>query len=473
MNYVRSAQIAILVLAANLVGAQASRGQEKSPHDSQPSQGASVLRVGGAYADITPVSKLPNYNDSPIKPSEDGSSSLKAHIVICSVGESKAAIISVDCTFLGRAEVLRIRDELRWRVDIDPDYISIAATHSHATPATAASFLSGALPDPLYLDFMIERICRAAEEAGSRLEPARLVAETLPAPPIGVPRRRVSPEGQVYMAGVAPDSSYPPENPIDKEMPYIVFENLDGRPLAVIFALACHNNMARGGYSGDMFGRAGEILREKLGEQVVTLALAAPCGDVGYVEPGSGRTFPDDRAAGRAIAEAILKSYPQAKRRDCGKLVMQSVVKRIPDRPYDPAEFVYDGGRGSSESAVEFHQKRYGPEEIAVRERGQTYCNVEIQVIAFGSVALVTNPAELFSVYGLKIREASPFEVTLASSLTNGYCGYVPTPKSFEHRGYETYRTVYTSRLVKDAGERILRDSVHLLRQAHGEYGHN
>ena len=108
-----------------------------------------------------------------------------------------------------------------------------------------------------------------------------------------------------------------------------------------------------------------------------------------------------------------------------------------------------------------------GGGEAAVRQRGQTCCDVELQVIAFGSVALVTNPAELFSVYSVRIKEASPFDVTLVSSLTNGFCGYVPTPKSFEHGGYETYRTVYTSRLAKDAGERILQDSVDLLQRVH------
>ena len=45
----------------------------------------------------------------------------------------------------------------------------------------------------------------------------------------------------------------------------------------------------------------------------------------------------------------------------------------------------------------------------------------------------------------------------------NGYCGYVPTVQSFKHRGYETYRTVYTSRLAKDAGEQIADASVALL----------
>ena len=67
----------------------------------------------------------------------------------------------------------------------------------------------------------------------------------------------------------------------------------------------------------------------------------------------------------------------------------------------------------------------------------------------------------------MRIKEGSPFAVTLVTSLTNGYCGYVPTPDAFAHGGYETYRTVYTSRLTRDAGEQILRESLNVLKSVH------
>jgi hypothetical protein len=452
-----------------LAGAPAVMGDEEATPTTDSESGVPTLRVGSAHADVTPDRPMPNYKGDLARPNE-GSSRLQVHVVLCTDGETKAAIVSVDCTFLGRAEVQRIREALWQRIGVEADRVCVAATHTHAAPATTASFLYGELPDPQYLDTLIERTCQAAERAASRLEPARLKAATIPAPPIGICRRRVSPEGQVYMASVVPDPSYEAEHPIDEEMQYVVFESSSGKPLAAIFNFACHNNMVGGVFSGDMLGRAGEALRDRLGDDVATVALAAPCGDVGYRHPGGRRTYPNDRAAGQAIADAVIESYSAAERRDCAGLVVRSKVLRIPDRPYDPAEFVYDGGRGSGKAAVEFHRRRYTPEEAAVRRRGQTHCDVELQVIAFGSVALATDPAELFSVYSVKIKEASPFDVTLVSSLTNGYCGYVPTPKSFEHRGYETYRTVRTSRLAKDAGEQILRESVDLLQLAYEQY---
>jgi hypothetical protein len=265
------------------------------------------------------------------------------------------------------------------------------------------------------------------------------------------------------MAGTEPKGkSVKPENPIDEHLQYAIFEDLDGKPLAAMFNFACHNNMVHRVFSADFFGRAGDELRAKLGD-IATVMLAAPCGDVGYRKSA----YPNDRAAGRAIAEAILASYAMQPRTNGGPLVVRSVVRQIPDRPYDPAVYIYDNGRGASAKAKESFQHRYTPEEAAVRKNGATQCDVEIQAIAFGDIAIVTNPAELFSIYSVKIKEASPFKVTFVSELTNGYCGYVPTVEAFQHGGYETYRTVNTSRLAKDGGERIMRESIDLLRSVH------
>ena len=58
--------------------------------------------------------------------------------------------------------------------------------------------------------------------------------------------------------------------------------------------------------------------------------------------------------------------------------------------------------------------------------------------------------------------------MTLVSELTNGYCGYVPIEEAFAQRGYETHRTVYTSRLAKDGGRRIAEASVEMLERLRG-----
>ena len=425
--------------------------------------------VGAAYRSIMPDGPRPNYYRSVHCP-DPRATPLRVHVIVCGDGQQNIAILSVDCTFLGRSEVLRIRDALRWRTGIPADNICVAATHTHASPATTASFLAGELPDPHYIDFMVEQAAAATETAVSRMRPSRIAAAIVPAPPIIACRRLVSPEGQAYMVRSAPAPGFRQENPIDKEMGYVLFEALDGKPLAVLFNFGCHNNMVNRSLSADIFGRAGDVLRERFGD-IATVTLAAPSGDVSFIGPDGNKLVADEHAAGRAIAGAILDSCQKVERTEPRTLQVASVLRRIPDRPYDPADFAYDNGRGTSASAVAFHKARYAPEEAAVRARGQTYCDVEIQAITLGSVAIVTNPAELFSVFGLRIREGSPFPITIVSELTNGYSGYVPTQQSFKHGGYETYRTVYTSRLAKDGGDRIVDLSLEVLRALKSKSG--
>src|SRR5262245_25860590 len=93
---------------------------DETPSQAAAAKPAESLQVGGAYADITPTVEMRNYKSDPLRPDKDACP-LRVQVIVCGTGMDKAAIVSADCTFLGRTEVLRIRDALRWRIGIDPD----------------------------------------------------------------------------------------------------------------------------------------------------------------------------------------------------------------------------------------------------------------------------------------------------------------------------------------------------------------
>ena len=205
-----------------LVNVSPSSGEDKTTAATADNPSA-TFRVGGAYADITPQRSMPNYKGDPLNPDRDACP-LRVQVIVCADATSKVALISVDCTFLGRTEVGRMREALHRRLGLKPEHVCIAATHSHASPATTASFLTGELPDPKYIDLLVEKTCGAVEQAISRMRRAggcgvdRLTAG-----------RRVvavaAAMGQAYMPGTEPKSTFQAENPIDEEMQYAVFED--------------------------------------------------------------------------------------------------------------------------------------------------------------------------------------------------------------------------------------------------------
>jgi len=424
-----------------------------------------TFRVGAAITELTPAHELPNYNDSPVRPDPDASP-LSCHAVAFDDGEMKGAIVSCDATFVDRALLLRLRDVCEHRTGIPGPNVLLTATHTHACPATCPSFLSGALPDPVYVDFLVERIAEAVSRAVASLAPAVLVSGTCPAPGFEFNRRLVRPNGLVVMGGAGNAApSLPPAGPVDTQMPFLAFEDLSGRPIALAVNYACHNNCVSDVFHADIAGRMGEAIRDRLSAEVATPFLPAPCGDVIWRATGAGHTSGDERATeiGEAIAGLVMPAYRDAPRQsvDCAHVFRD--VMEIPDRPWEESTFCHDLCRGNDDRAKQFARHRYDPEEAAVKARGDTVCPVEIQGMAFGDTAVVTNPAELFVKFGMEIRDRSPFATTIVSELSNGYCGYVGDVNDFEQQGYETHRTLYTCRLAKHAGRLIADASVAML----------
>jgi hypothetical protein len=101
-------------------------------------------------------------------------------------------------------------------------------------------------------------------------------------------------------------------------------------------------------------------------------------------------------------------------------------------------------------------QRRVGTREL--------YEDVEVQVIVIGATAFVGLPGEIFTEFGLQIKAASPFLETFVVELANGWHGYIPTQEAFIHGGYEA-RLGFTSRLVPEAGDRMVAAALRLLKE--------
>ncbi len=438
-------------------------------------KGMAAGTAGAATVNITPAGPLLGYFGNVFrrgKPDTD----ILAHAVVFSDGAQTCAVVAADLLCIGRPEALWIKELCELRTGIPSRNIFVGANHNHSAPACAPAWRSGNQPDPFYTDLFVQRVTEAVVNASRSMRPAVFKAGQAAAPGIAFNRRLLRPDGTIVHTVALQQSpgandlmpEYPPEGPVDDDVGYIFFEEPDGAPLGCIMSFACHNHSASAAtFHRNMFGRAVDTIQQSLGSPVPVAFLAGACGDIMWVDPHAPLP-PDSEAftlrAGAKLARAVLDHRPARPRHQIKDVRTASFTFEVPDRPLEESEFCEDNCRGHDKKAWEFAQQRYGPERLALIERGRTECLIETGAVSIaGEAAISTNPAELFVEFGLEIKRRSPFPVTLISELTNGYCGYVPTEAAFEHGGYEAHRGVYASRLAKNGGRTITERSVEAL----------
>ncbi len=428
--------------------------------------------AGACTVNITP-SRSDSWGGRPLVRNKSEDWDLLAHSVVFTDGAKSGALISADLTMIDRAHFLGLRRRIAEKSGILPEHISIAATHTHVAPGLARAWMAAGDndPDPAYSEWVGERMTEAVATAADRLRPAVLAAGNAQTESLTFNRRYLRPDGGIDMVfSEDRDPSNPPAGPADPELGYWLFEEPGGAPIALVSSFSVHNHVAGGSpvagrplpdfFHRDLGGRFGDVVRSRFGSDIPTVYLTGASGDTSWQDPDVPPPLDGDSAAwkiGSGLADALVGSIEGSERRPIRDLRFARRVMDVPDRPLSESRFCDDYClcRGRGEGMQEFDRLRWRAEEEAILKLGPTSCEVEVSAIAMSGTAVSTNPAELFVEFGLEIKERSPFDVTLISQLTNGWCGYVPTKAAFEQGGYETHRSVRVSRLEKGAGRLI------------------
>jgi len=87
-----------------------------------------------------------------------------------------------------------------------------------------------------------------------------------------------------------------------------------------------------------------------------------------------------------------------------------------------------------------------------------------IQAVVVGDVAWVGVPAELFTKFGLDIKNRSPFRHTYDAELANDWIGYLPDRDAHKLGGYQVW-TGFHSYAEPGTGERMVDAVVGLLQE--------
>lgn len=408
------------------------------------------MEAGFARIDITPPIGTPMMGWG--VPSERLAESVQDPLYLralwASAGGRDVLFATVDWCFVGREDSDRFKGVLGRTVGLAPSQVLLSASHSHSGPAVGAYLDLEYSPPPRdYLRDVEDALVHAARIARDGRRKARILAgmsrTSLPM------NRRCPRDGKIVNA---PN----PSGPVHDSLPVCLLEDVQGRPIAVLFAASTHVVCMRGkAISADYPGVAMARLDAHLGVPC-SLFLQGVGGDSRPALLGRGRTewnwnsgWDEAVQIGEILAKEVIAALPVL--RPCAAEVRHALVEtRWPLQPPRSREDYLAVPPPSSESrsAGAALRYRWAQRQARLLDRGalRPYASVLVQGVQLAeTVRLVAIEGEPVGGHGRAIDQAFPASprhpsegaATFALGYANGEALYLVTSPMLAEGGYE------------------------------------
>ncbi len=248
--------------------------------------------------------------------------------------------------------------------------------------------------------------------------------------------------------------------------------------------------------SPDFWGEAKMLLRKHFGEDIYLLPLCSPAGDqcpvdlVRWVEPESDVHDPNLKRSNPSARKADPSMFDLAGMRKAGKRIANEIIEVYNeglDEPQTDPELIHEvhhfrlplrrvslsdvaaARRAIREylsnvpGDVDYNDAAALQVHLGILRRAElqeimNVVDIESHIARLGTVAIATNPFELFLNYGNQIKARSHAEQTFLVQLANGAEGYLPTEKA-EQGGH--YSAFVSSGLVGHVGgDQLVRETL-------------
>ena len=430
--------------------------------------------------------------------------------LVLSDGDVTVALVTCDLCALPAPQVRHVQRLIEERTGIPPARVMINTSHAHSGPLT--TFNANTPPSlRAVVENMLDAIAESVSQAAAARVPCRLSAGrgTVHA---SINRRHRNGYGDA----VTPEF---PEGTVDPTLDVVRIDGVDGTPLAVVTAYACHPVALRPpshAISADFVC----ALREAVEPQVGAPLLFAQ-GAAGNLVPIGPEMEMEERLelTGKMLGAEALRVYTS----------LGAMATRESQTPGSPGAEVTHGNKLSTSRGGEFptasetsespgtaahllnkltdaddltgSQSSPSPapldpvlaaasktllldlwtEQPPIAEAGHShqtfpYLNpplvdgkveCSVQALRIGDVAFVGVAGEAFVEIGLAVKARSPIPHTIFLGYTNGCLGYIPTNAAYPAGGYEVHRAHAVYRLphtiAPNSADRIIVTSLELL----------
>ncbi|HVS35738.1 MAG TPA: hypothetical protein VMS17_09155 [Gemmataceae bacterium] len=433
-----------------------------------------MLQVGFGVGDITPDVGMEMPGGFFKRKGTGVRDKLLASACVVYDGATPAALVGVDALFITKATVEAARRLVVGATKIPLDNVLIGANHTH-TGGPVADCL-GCDEDPAYTEKMAKAIAAAVAQGWNSLHACEAGVGFGSEPNISFNRRFLMRDGREITHTGKPgtphhDDIVCPAGPIDPDVGVLAFRTPDAKNkiAGLVVNFACHSTVMGGDqFSPDYAGYLRKHVKAHYGEDTPVVFLLGPCGDITQVDnmAANSEFGPDyaDLMGMKLAGEAIRSTERMTWLKEAPIAAVQETalveIRPEPDVDRERPPF----GLGSDSTKEQKVEAVYANERKLVAEMRKKTPTIpaEVQAIRIGPLGIVTNGAEYFCEYGQRIKKASGHASTWVVSLANEHLGYVPTAQAFVGGGYET-RTARSSKLVPDAGQRLLEGAMRAL----------
>ncbi len=262
-----------------------------------------------------------------------------------------------------------------------------------------------------------------------------------------------------------------PHGTIDSELSVLSVE-AGGVRLGAVINFACHPAIVCGDYSsGDFIGVLSEQMKQKYGDDFITVFINGACGDINHIDITNPETSKKGAhiRIGNAIAEHAVLAMENAKNLSDGISVAEKSINartRKPSPAYvkDAAELLYKrnwAGGESEPGTPGYVDTFFALEALKIASEKLVSREIYLQKISIGELEIFGVPCQIFTEFGKKIKDGKPGKTCMISAFANDYCGYVPTPDCFKPGVYEA-RLAQTSKLAPETGAEICKAAIEM-----------
>lgn len=325
--------------------------------------------------------------------------------------------VTVELIGLEKDFTQQLAREISAKHHIPEENITICFTHTHSAPEYLEDSVMGTKAVPGYMDFVREQILAAVEGCfAAEMQAAELYART------------------VRIEGCYGNRNGK-DKPCDKTVTTLEFRNGD-KVVAGLGHFTCHSTVLGPQnllVSSDLAGYVARALEEKWG--VYPLIAIGAAGDMSNRLYRQGNDLAELNRVGKEMMDQVFAG-PEPEKLSITKPVVR--VFRFSEIYYPEKEkkqAQYDEIQEKIANARTFDEKKVYSSALAMAKEGlkcEPFClDLVCRYMDLGDLRIFTVPAELFSRFGLKIKEQMGGKCRICWCYSNYSAGYLGNKEDY------------------------------------------